>query len=83
MGKFYNEIQKFHVEWIMKQKVFWVASAPLVNDGYVNVSPKGVEGSFHIVSSTQVWYEDLTGSGKSWPSLGRVATCQIYKSGQA
>jgi len=63
MGKFYNEIQPFHNQWMLKQKVFWVASAPLTGDAYVNVSPKGVEGSFHILSPNQVWYEDLTGSG--------------------
>jgi hypothetical protein len=65
MAKFFDEIPEFLVEWILKQKLFWVASAPLTSDGYVNVSPKGIEGSFHVVSPTQVWYEDLTGSGTS------------------
>jgi len=43
--------------------MFWVASAPLIADGHVNVSPKGFEGTFHIVNSRQVWYEDMSGSG--------------------
>jgi len=43
--------------------MFWVASAPLTADGHVNVSPKGFEGTFHIVNSRQVWYEDMSGSG--------------------
>ncbi|KAJ3528664.1 hypothetical protein NMY22_g9317 [Coprinellus aureogranulatus] len=43
--------------------MFWVASAPLSADGHVNVSPKGVAGTFHVESSTKVWYEDLSGSG--------------------
>lgn len=63
MGKFFDEIPQFLIEWIVKQKMFWVASAPLSSTGFVNVSPKGVEGSFHLVSPTQVWFEDLTGSG--------------------
>ena len=65
MAKYYDEIPQFLIAWILKQKIFWVASAPLTGDGLVNLSPKGVEGSFHVLSPTQVWYEDLTGSGTS------------------
>lgn len=45
--------------------MFWVATAPLTTDGHVNVSPKGYAGTFHIVDSKKVWYEDMSGSGKS------------------
>ena len=65
MAKYYDEIPQFLIAWILKQKIFWVASAPLTGDGLVNLSPKGVEGSFHVLSPTQVWYEDLSGSGTS------------------
>lgn len=63
MGKFFNEIPNFLVNWIEEQELFWVASAPLSPDGHVNISPKGVRSSFHIVNPTKVWYQDLTGSG--------------------
>ncbi|KAI0656849.1 hypothetical protein C8Q70DRAFT_935472 [Cubamyces menziesii] len=63
MGKFYESIPPELVPWIMKQEVFWVATAPLNPEGHVNVSPKGVRDSLHIVSPTKVWYQDLTGSG--------------------
>jgi len=43
--------------------MFWVATAPLSSSGHVNLSPKGYEGTFHIVDKNKVWYEDLTGSG--------------------
>ncbi|KAF8876662.1 hypothetical protein BD779DRAFT_1559883 [Infundibulicybe gibba] len=64
MGKFYDEIPEYLVKWISKQKVFWVASAPLSPEGHINISPKGMENTFHIVNPRRVWYEDLTGSGK-------------------
>jgi len=64
MGKFYGEIPDFLITWISKQEIFWVASAPLAADGHVNVSPKGLAGSFHVVSPHKVWYEDCSGSGE-------------------
>lgn len=42
--------------------MFFVASAPLVESGHVNVSPKGLD-SFRILGPTTVAYLDLTGSG--------------------
>ncbi|KAG6916226.1 hypothetical protein DXG01_007809 [Tephrocybe rancida] len=59
----FGEIPDFLIAWIEKQQTFWVASAPLTADGLVNISPKGVEGTFHVSNSRQVWYEDLSGSG--------------------
>ncbi|CAA7262531.1 unnamed protein product [Cyclocybe aegerita] len=63
MGKFYDEIPDFLIAWIRQQKMFWVATAPLSRTGHVNVSPKGYDDTFHIANESQVWYEDLTGSG--------------------
>jgi len=63
MGKFYDDIPEFLIEFIEKQHMFWVASAPLSGEGHVNASPKGLDGAFHVVNSHQVWYEDCTGSG--------------------
>ncbi|KAK0227388.1 hypothetical protein EDD85DRAFT_777003 [Armillaria nabsnona] len=63
MGKFYDEIPGYVMAMIKKQHMFWVATAPLSADGHVNVSSKGVEGTFHIIDSHTVWYEDLSGSG--------------------
>ncbi|KAF9462487.1 hypothetical protein BDZ94DRAFT_1127514, partial [Collybia nuda] len=63
MVVFYDNIPDFLATWIPQQKLFWVASAPLTADGYVNVSPKGVEGTFHLVNANKVWYEDISGSG--------------------
>ncbi|KAI9062253.1 hypothetical protein FKP32DRAFT_1574308 [Trametes sanguinea] len=67
MGKFYESIPPELVPWLLKQQVFWVASAPLSPEGHVNVSPKGVRDSFHVLSPTRVWYQDLSGSGYGSP----------------
>lgn len=63
MVKFFDEIPPHVLQWIEKQHMFTVATAPLAADGHVNVSSKGVGGTFHIVNNRKVWYEDLTGSG--------------------
>ncbi|OJA09658.1 hypothetical protein AZE42_03659 [Rhizopogon vesiculosus] len=63
MAKYYDEIPESLIEWIKKQHMFWVASAPLNPDGHVNVSPKGTADCFHVVNSRRVWYQDLSGSG--------------------
>jgi hypothetical protein len=49
-------------EWIARQKVFFVGSAPLAADGHVNISPKGGE-AFRILGPLEVAYQDYTGSG--------------------
>ncbi|KZT24398.1 hypothetical protein NEOLEDRAFT_1148755 [Neolentinus lepideus HHB14362 ss-1] len=63
MGKFYDEIPDHLVTWITKQQMFTVATAPLRDDGHVNVSSKGIDGTFHVIDGKRVWYEDLTESG--------------------
>lgn len=74
MGKFFEEIPCFLFPWIEEQDVFWVASAPLSPEGHVNISPKGLRGSFHIINPNKVWYEDVTGSGES-PYRGTNSNC--------
>ena len=62
MGKTYDEIDSGLAEWIGRQKLFFVATAPLATDGMVNCSPKGLD-SFAILDGKTVAYLDLTGSG--------------------
>ncbi|CAE6451474.1 unnamed protein product [Rhizoctonia solani] len=49
--------------WIEEQKCFWVATAPLSGKGHVNISPKGLTGTFKIIDNKTFFYQDLTGSG--------------------
>jgi len=62
MGKFFDSIQDQHKTFIAKQKMYFVASAPLDASGHVNLSPKGLD-SFRVLSDTRVMYMDVIGSG--------------------
>jgi Pyridoxamine 5'-phosphate oxidase len=62
MGSLYPELTEGLQEFIGKQRLFFVASAPLSADGHVNVSPKGLD-SLRILGPREVAYLDLTGSG--------------------
>jgi hypothetical protein len=62
MGAFFETIPESTRAWLLEQKVFWIASAPLSASGHINVSPKGGE-YFGIVDEKTFWYMDLTGSG--------------------
>lgn len=61
MGAVIEQLDDAMVEWISKQHVFFVASAP-TEGGHVNVSPKGYD-SLRILDPLTVAYLDLTGSG--------------------
>jgi hypothetical protein len=49
-------------DFIDRQSVFFVASAPLSAEGHVNLSPKGLD-TFRVLGPERVAYLDLTGSG--------------------
>ena len=49
--------------FLMEQPVFFVGTAPAGGEGHVNVSPKGLAGSFTVLGPHHVAYLDLTGSG--------------------
>jgi hypothetical protein len=49
-------------QWIERQHMFFVATAPLAPDGLINCSPKGMD-SLRILGPREVAYLDLTGSG--------------------
>ncbi len=62
MAKLYDAIDDKLSAFIAKQKMFFVATAPLSGDGHVNVSPKGYD-AFRVLGPKQVAYVDLGGSG--------------------
>lgn len=57
MGQFYDEIPEHIPDWIHAQHTFWVATAPLDPNGHVNVSPKGLKGTFKVIDRKTVWYQ--------------------------
>lgn len=82
MPEFFESIPDHLIPWLLDQHVFWVASAPLSKDGHVNLSPKGLKGSFRVNNANEVWYEDLMGSGTSfiWVVWDTNADCGIQES---
>jgi hypothetical protein len=62
MGRVYEELDDRLAEWIGRQSMFFVATAPS-SGGHVNVSPKGIERTFAIIDPHTVAYLDLEGSG--------------------
>ncbi|MEV7339963.1 pyridoxamine 5'-phosphate oxidase family protein [Streptomyces sp. NPDC093544] len=62
MGKVYERLDGRTREFIEKQPVFFVATAP-ADGGRVNVSPKGYADTFTVLDDTTVAYLDLDGSG--------------------
>lgn len=63
MGAFYETIPQSLFDWILAQKIFWVATAPLSPTGHVNISPKGGAYFGLLPDARTFWYLDLTGSG--------------------
>lgn len=62
MGGFHDHIREQEKEFIEKQKMFFVATAPLAPGHHINLSPKGSD-SFRVISAKKVAYMDLVGSG--------------------
>ncbi|MBP8156317.1 MAG: pyridoxamine 5'-phosphate oxidase family protein [Leadbetterella sp.] len=62
MGKFHETIKPSHKEFIENQHIFFVSTAPLSENGRVNLSPKGLD-CFRVLSENKVAYMDLISSG--------------------
>jgi Pyridoxamine 5'-phosphate oxidase len=63
MGRVYEAIDDHQRDWIARQAMFFVGTAPLDGDGHVNVSPKGPIGSLAVLDERTVAYLDVVGSG--------------------
>ena len=61
MGKVFPRLTDGLRGFIERQRLFFVASAPLAG-GHVNLSPKGMD-SFRVLGPTTVAYLDYVGSG--------------------
>jgi len=62
MAKTYECITPELRDFIERQPLFFVATAPLSRDGHVNLSPKGYD-TLRVLDERTVAYLDLTGSG--------------------
>lgn len=62
MGKEFDAIDERISNWIQKQSVFFVSTAPLSSTGLINCSPKG-QDTLRVLDPTTLAYLDLGGSG--------------------
>ncbi|MGA7800983.1 MAG: pyridoxamine 5'-phosphate oxidase family protein [Gammaproteobacteria bacterium] len=62
MAATHTDISPEFAAWIAEQPLFFVGSAPLAQDGHVNLSPRGLD-TFRVLGPRQAAYIDLTGSG--------------------
>ena len=63
MGKLYEGIDQRLREFIAEQRMFFVGTAPSGPGGHVNISPKGMTGTFAVLDGDRVAYLDYSGSG--------------------
>src|SRR5678815_5606470 len=62
MGNEMEEISAEHKSFIEDQHLFFVTTAPLNEEGHINLSPKGFD-CFRVLSPTRVGYLGIVGSG--------------------
>ncbi|GAA5009163.1 pyridoxamine 5'-phosphate oxidase family protein [Kitasatospora paranensis] len=62
MGKTYERIDGRLRSFIERQPVFFTATAPLDQDGHVNLSPKGRAGTLAVLDELTLAYLDFGGS---------------------
>jgi predicted pyridoxine 5'-phosphate oxidase superfamily flavin-nucleotide-binding protein len=60
MAERFEQLEDKHIDFIQAQKMYFVGTA--ADDGYANVSPKGMD-SFRVLDNATVAWLNLTGSG--------------------
>ncbi len=62
MGRTFASVEPAQAEFLARQPVFFIATAPSGDGGHVNLSPKGYD-TLRVLDPNTVAYLDLTGSG--------------------
>src|ERR1700745_3320709 len=63
MAKIFDGIDERLQDWISRQRMFFVGTAPSGAEGHINVSPKGPIETLRLLDEHTVAYLDLVGSG--------------------
>jgi len=63
MSKLHERIDDRLRAFIEAQRIFFVATAPSGSEGHINLSPKGIGGTFAVLDDHTVAYADVTASG--------------------
>ncbi len=75
MGRTYEIIDGHLKSFIESQPVFFIATAPIAQDGHINISPKGNRDELKVLDRNRIAYADQTGSGIE-------TTAHIYENGR-
>lgn len=67
MADWYTMLGADHIDFIHRQHVFFVATAPADGDGYPNLSPKGYD-SLEVLGPGELVFVDMPGSGNQTAS---------------
>jgi hypothetical protein len=67
MADWFRTLAPEHVDFIRKQHVFFVATAPADGNGYPNLSPKGYD-SLDVLGPDELVFVDMPGSGNQTAS---------------
>jgi len=62
MAQTHPKISQDFKDWIEKQPMYFLASAPLEAESHINLSPRGLD-SFRVTGDNEVVILDLVGSG--------------------
>ena len=63
MAQQHSQIDERLCQFIEKQHLYFIGTAPASVDGHINISPKGHADTFCVIDENTVAYLDLTGSG--------------------
>ncbi|KAI0102701.1 hypothetical protein GGR51DRAFT_526694 [Nemania sp. FL0031] len=72
MVSFHETIPDSSISWILTQKIFWVATAPLSGSGHVNVSPKSGDHFFGLIDNKRYWAQKSQLSMDGLPAMKRA-----------
>ncbi|RXJ77820.1 pyridoxamine 5'-phosphate oxidase family protein [Arcobacter sp. F2176] len=61
MANITDKLSKLDIEFIKKQKMFFVSTTP--KDGKINLSPKGLDDTFKIIDENKILWLNYFGSG--------------------
>ncbi|MEW5726884.1 MAG: pyridoxamine 5'-phosphate oxidase family protein [Pseudomonadota bacterium] len=70
MARFSDAISDDHAAFMAAQPVFFVATATA--EGRINLSPKGLDGTFRVLGPNRVAFLNLTGSGNETAAHLRI-----------
>ena len=63
MADRFSSLRPDLAQWWREQPMFFVATAPSGSGGHINLSPKGMTGTFAVLGPRRVGYLDYLGSG--------------------